>query len=169
MRYTQIRDMDIVNGQGIAVSLFVQGCSHHCPHCFNQSTWDFQGGKEWTQEVENNFIELCKKDYITCVSLLGGDPFDQDIRVILKLVKRIKLETNKPIYVWTGYTFEEILHSMSVIVLPYVDYIVDGRFEQDRRNLNLKLRGSSNQRIWHKTNQETQKWEDITEIIDKNN
>ena len=168
MRYAQIRDMDIVNGQGIAVSLFVQGCSHHCPYCFNQSTWDFKGGKEWTQEAEDNFIELCKKDYITCVSLLGGDPFDQDIRIILKLVKRVKIETNKPIYVWTGYTFEEIFHSMSVIVLPYIDYIIDGRFEQDKRDLNLKLRGSSNQRIWHKTNQETQKWEDITRIIDKN-
>ena len=168
MRYAQIRDMDIVNGQGIAVSLFVQGCSHHCPNCFNQSTWDFKGGKEWTQEVEDNFIELCKKDYITCVSLLGGDPLDQDIRVILKLVKRIKLETNKPIYIWTGYTFEEVFHSMSAVVLPYVDYIIDGRFEQDKRNLNLKLRGSSNQRIWHKVDKKTQEWEDITRIIDKN-
>jgi anaerobic ribonucleoside-triphosphate reductase activating protein len=168
MRYAQIRDMDIVNGQGIAVSLFVQGCSHHCPCCFNQSTWDFKGGNEWTQEVEDKFIELCKKDYITCVSLLGGDPLDQDIRVILKLVKRIKLETNKPIYVWTGYTFKEVFDSMSVIILPYIDYIIDGRFEQDKRDLNLKLRGSSNQRIWHKVNSKTQEWKDITEQIDKN-
>jgi anaerobic ribonucleoside-triphosphate reductase activating protein len=99
--------------------------------------------------------------------LLGGDPLDQDIRVILKLVKRIKLETNKPIYVWTGYTFKEVFDSMSVIILPYIDYIIDGRFEQDKRDLNLKLRGSSNQCIWHKVNSKTQEWKDITEQIDK--
>ena len=102
------------------------------------------------------------------MSLLGGDPFDQDVRTILKLVKRVKLETNKPIYIWTGYTFEEVFHSMSAIILPYIDYIIDGRFEQNKRDLNLKLRGSSNQRIWHKVNSKTQEWKDITEQIDKN-
>jgi anaerobic ribonucleoside-triphosphate reductase activating protein len=164
MRYAQIRDMDIVNGQGIAVSLFVQGCSHHCHSCFNQSTWDFKGGNEWTQEVEDKFIELCKKDYITCVSLLGGDPFDQDIKTLSHLVKRIKQEADKPIYVWTGYTFDEIFNSPKIELLPYIDYIIDGRFDQSKRDLTLKLRGSSNQCIWHRNNQV---WQNITEEIDK--
>ena len=78
MRYAQIREMDITNGQGIACSLFVQGCSHHCKGCFNPETWGFNGGKEWTQDIENKFIELCKRPHVDCVSILGGEPFDQD-------------------------------------------------------------------------------------------
>jgi anaerobic ribonucleoside-triphosphate reductase activating protein len=78
MRYASIREMDITNGIGIGVSLFVQGCTHHCKGCFNPETWDFNGGKEWTQDIENKFIELCKRPHIDCVSILGGEPFDQD-------------------------------------------------------------------------------------------
>ena len=78
MRYAQIRDMDIVNGEGIAVSLFVSGCPHHCKDCFNQETWDFNSGMKWTKEVEDEFIKLCKRDYVSCVSLLGGEPLAQN-------------------------------------------------------------------------------------------
>ena len=101
MNYAQIRDMDIVNGEGIAVSLFVSGCPHHCKGCFNPETWDYNYGQPWTQEVEDEFIELCKRDYVTCVSLLGGEPLQKGI---LGLLRRIKAEVNKPVYLWTGYT-----------------------------------------------------------------
>ena len=140
MRYAQIRDMDIVNGEGIAVSLFVQGCPHHCKNCFNQETWDFNGGKKWTKDVEDEFIELCKRDYVSCVSLLGGEPLD--------LLKRIKTEVDKPVYVWTGYTAEFVMKYKS-LELSYIDYLIDGKFEEDKKDVRLRLRGSSNQKIWH--------------------
>lgn len=146
MRYAQIRDMDIVNGEGIAVSLFVQGCPNHCKGCFNQETWDFNGGKEWTKEVEDEFIKLCKRDYVSCVSLLGGEPLAQND--MLDLLKRIKVEVNKPIYVWTGYTAEFATKYKS-LELSYIDYLIDGKFEEDKKDVRLRLRGSSNQRIWH--------------------
>lgn len=148
MNYAQIRDMDIVNGEGIAVSLFVQGCSHHCFGCFNQSTWDFQGGERWTDEVEDKFIELCKRNYVSCVSILGGEPFEQ--WHLDALLRRIKEEVRKPIWVWTGYliTDDQVMKRHSE-ALRYIDYLVDGKFEQDKIDMNLRLRGSSNQRIWH--------------------
>ena len=151
MRYAQIRDMDIVNGEGIAVSLFVQGCPHHCKDCFNQETWDFNGGKKWTKEVEDEFIKLCKRDYVSCVSLLGGEPLAQND--ILDLLKRIKAEVNKPVYVWTGYTAEFVIKCKS-LELSYIDYLIDGKFEEDKKDVRLRLRGSSNQRIWEKRNGE---------------
>ena len=146
MRYAQIRDMDIVNGEGIAVSLFVQGCQNHCKGCFNQETWDFDGGKEWTKEVEDEFIKLCKRDYVSCVSLLGGEPLAQND--ILDLLKRIKAEVNKTVYVWTGYTAEFAIKYKS-LELSYIDYLIDGKFEEDKKDVRLRLRGSSNQKIWH--------------------
>ena len=146
MNYAQIRDMDIVNGEGIVVSLFVQGCPHHCNGCFNQETWDFNGGKEWTKEVEDEFIKLCKRDYVSCVSLLGGEPLAQND--ILDLLKRIKVEVDKPVYVWTGYTAEFTTKYKS-LELSYIDYLIDGKFEEDKKDVRLRLRGSSNQRIWH--------------------
>ena len=146
MRYAQIRDMDIVNGEGIAVSLFVQGCPHHCKGCFNQETWDFNSGKKWTKEVEDEFIKLCKRDYVSCVSLLGGEPLAQND--ILDLLKRIKVEVNKPVYVWTGYTAEFVTKCKS-LELSYIDYLIDGKFEEDKKDVRLRLRGSSNQKIWH--------------------
>jgi anaerobic ribonucleoside-triphosphate reductase activating protein len=149
MRYAQIRSMDISNGVGIACSLFVQGCSHHCKNCFNPETWDFDEGKEWTKETEDMFISLCKNKYVDCVSILGGEPFDQDIH-IYHLLKRLRTEIGKPIYVWTGYTIEQLIN----IEIPYsclkdnlIDYLIDGEYIDELRNLNLELRGSSNQRI----------------------
>ena len=168
MRYSQIRDMDVVNGRGVAVSLFVQGCSNHCKGCFNQSTWDFNGGKEWTKEVQDKFIKLCQKDYVDCVSILGGEPLDQPLMDadfvggknlelikreygLLNLLMRIKVLTNKPIYLWTGYTLEELKEKKPLAfesLLDTVSFLIDGKYDESKRNLNLKLRGSSNQRIW---------------------
>ena len=147
MNYAQIRDMDIVNGEGIAVSLFVSGCPHHCKGCFNPETWDYNYGQPWTQEVEDEFIKLCKRDYVTCVSLLGGEPLQKGI---LGLLRRIKAEVNKPVYLWTGYTVEFLCRSYaSMLYLYYIDYLIDGKFEEDKKDVRLRLRGSSNQRIWH--------------------
>lgn len=150
MRYASIREMDITNGIGIGVSLFVQGCTHHCKGCFNPETWDFNNGKEWTKEVENEFIELCKMPHINFISILGGEPFDQDNHLLAVLLKKIKRETNnKDIYVWSGYTFDEsdFLSENYEGIFNYVDYLIDGEFQLDKRDLKLKLRGSSNQRI----------------------
>jgi anaerobic ribonucleoside-triphosphate reductase activating protein len=165
MNYSQIRDMDIVNGQGIAVSLFVSGCPNHCKGCFNQDTWNFNSGKEWTKEVEDKFIELCKRPYIDCVSFLGGEPLAQGLDII-KLLTRVKKEVGKPMYVWTGYTYEYIKEKLPAIydVLVWCGvYLIDGRYEEDKKDLMLKLRGSSNQRIWKLYGEPR----DITKEIDK--
>ena len=147
MRYASIRDMDVVNGIGIACSLFVQGCLHHCYNCFNQETWDFKKGKEWTQEIENKFIELCKRPFIDCVSILGGEPFQQG-EDFYELLKKLKHDVNKPIFVWTGYKFEEIMESYPMQkCLIYIDYLIDGKYIDSLKDYKLSLRGSSNQRI----------------------
>lgn len=147
MRYASIRNMDIVNGIGIACSLFVQGCSHHCKGCFNQETWDFKGGEEWTKEVEDKFISLCNNPYIDCVSILGGEPFQQG-EDFYELLKKLKHDVNKPIFVWTGYKFEEIMDSyLMQKCLIYIDYLIDGKYIDSLKDYKLSLRGSSNQRI----------------------
>ncbi len=149
MRYNKIRSMDISNGVGIACSLFVQGCSHHCKNCFNPETWDFNAGKEWTKEIEDKFIELCKNEHIDCVSILGGEPFDQDEHIYW-LLKRLKYEVGKPIYLWTGYTIEYLINRdvpRDCLRENLIDYLIDGEYVEELRDLNLKLRGSSNQRI----------------------
>lgn len=147
MRYASIRDIDVVNGIGIACSLFVQGCLHHCYNCFNQETWDFKKGKEWTQKTENEFIELCKRPFIDCVSILGGEPFQQG-EDFYELLKKLKHDVNKPIFVWTGYKFEEIMESYPMQkCLIYIDYLIDGKYIDSLKDYKLSLRGSSNQRI----------------------
>lgn len=171
MRYASIRDMDIINGTGIGVSIFTQGCSHHCKGCFNQSTWDFSGGKEFTIDDLESFVKICNRDYIDHISILGGEPLDQigkDEEVDVTFTEFLAVLKNvvkKPIWVWTGYTMEQIQESNKKNVLEYIDYIVDGKFHEDKKDLNLMLRGSSNQRIWSK--KENNSWEDITENFDK--
>ncbi|MBU5331703.1 anaerobic ribonucleoside-triphosphate reductase activating protein [Anaerocolumna aminovalerica] len=148
MRYAKIRYMDISNGHGIRVSLFVQGCNFKCKGCFNQDSWDFNGGKVWTKEIEDNFIELCKKSYIDAISILGGEPLQQD-EDLLKLVIRLKKEVKKPISLWTGYNFENIPNSKKVI-LNFIDEITDGQFIEELKDFNLKFKGSSNQHVYKK-------------------
>ena len=147
MRYSSVRDMDVVNGIGIACSLFVQGCTHHCYNCFNQETWDFKGGEEWTKEIGDKFISLCNRLYIDCVSILGGEPMQQDASMA-KLLRRIKEETSKSIWLFSGDTFEVIMkdaHKREI--LSYCDVLVDGPFVEALKDLRLRFRGSSNQRI----------------------
>lgn len=161
MRYASIRSMDISNGEGVGVSLFVQGCHFHCKNCFNQDTWDFSGGKEWNREIEDEFMKLVSHPYIKRVSLLGGEPLaDENVLDIMRLINRIKTECpDKKIWCYTGYTWEQIFP----IVNPYLnltqaemtrqnavkncDILVDGRFVEEEKDLSLEFRGSKNQKI----------------------
>ncbi len=148
MRYARIKKMDIANGKGIRVSLFVQGCNFHCKGCFNKETWSFNGGKEWDKEIEDEFIQLCQKPHIRAVSILGGEPLQQDDD-LLHLLQRIKKEVKKPVSLWTGYKFEEIPEDKKSW-LEYIDEITDGQFVEDLKDLNLDFRGSSNQKRYVK-------------------
>lgn len=148
MRIAQIREQDIVNGEGIGVSLFVQGCTHHCYKCFNQEAWDFNLGVQFTDKLKERFIKLCANPYVDFISFLGGEPLDQPLGIYETIQELIKNNINKPIYLWTGYKWEDILKSKSKMdVIGCIDYLIDGEYIERLKNLNLKLRGSSNQRI----------------------
>ena len=145
LRYASIRNMDITNGKGIACSIFFQGCSNHCVGCFNKETWDFNGGKKFTKELQDKFIELCSSPMIDCISLLGGEPLDQPLDELECFLNRLQA-LNKPIYLWSDYLFDNLTKEQLQVV-KCVDILIDGKFEQDKKDLTLKLRGSSNQRI----------------------
>ena len=142
MRYASIRDMDISNGNGIGVALFTQGCHFHCKNCFNKSTWDFDGGKEFTKETCDKFMKLVNRPFIKRVSILGGEPLAKEsVDDVCNVLKQIK---DKQIWVYTGYTFETV---KNLEVMKYIDYLVDGQYIDELRDLKLKFKGSSNQRI----------------------
>ena len=146
MRYNKIRKMDISNGPGVRVSIFVQGCVFHCKNCFNPETWDFKGGKEYTDETINHVIELCGMDHIVGLSILGGEPLHpNNIEGVTKLAKKFK-ETypNKTLWVWSGFTFDL---KKDEEIMNYIDVLVDGQFVNDLFDPTLSWRGSSNQRV----------------------
>lgn len=155
MRYSLIREMDISNGQGVGISLFVQGCHFHCKGCFNQETWDFNGGKEWTKEIENKFIELANKPYIKRISFLGGEPLaDENVSVILRIIKKLKLlYPEKNIWIFTGYIWDDIINSSNILRLSAIrlaEVVVDGQFQIENQDINNKKNiwaGSLNQRV----------------------
>ena len=149
MNYAKIRKLDVTNGPGIRTTLFVSGCTHNCEGCFNKEQQDFNYGNKFTKETEDEFIQLTKNKQIKGVNILGGEPMQQIMDdTLLKLLKRIKLETNKPIWLWSGYTFEEIVNNPKRLeILREVDVLIDGKFQADKRDIMLKYRGSSNQRV----------------------
>ena len=150
MRYASIRKMDISNGEGLGISLFVQGCHFHCKGCFNPETWDFNGGKEWTEEVKEKFIKLAGIEHIKRISILGGEPLcDENILEVIRLVSDLKrLYPEKKIWVYTGYNAEDFVNDPAkAAVVKSIDFIVDGRYDESKRDLSLKFRGSYNQRI----------------------
>lgn len=146
MRYALMRALDISNGPGFRVSLFVQGCKKHCEGCFNPETWDYQGGKLFDFNAQKRFLEAGADREIAGFSILGGEPLAQDLTV-LTLVKKIKeLYPKKTIWMWSGYTYEE-LSEHQLEVLKYVDVLVDGKFDQTQKCPNVRFKGSRNQRI----------------------
>lgn len=148
MNYAQIRKYDTSNWDGINTTIFFSGCKFKCPGCFNKEAQDFNYGKEYNSEVEDLLIFYAKDKHSVGVCILGGEPFQQDLDVILRLVKRIKNEVKKPVHMWTGYIFEDLLKDPKKReILNYIDTLVDGRFDIDKKDLNLKYRGSSNQRV----------------------
>lgn len=150
MRYAQIRNIDISNGNNIGIALFVQGCPFRCYNCFNPETWDFEAGKEWDEETEHQFIELAKRPYIKRISILGGEPLaDANLSDVLNLINKIRIQLpQKTIWLYTGYTWEECLnHETRREIISKCDIIVDSKYIDSLKNTTLKWRGSSNQRV----------------------
>ena len=147
MRYNLIRKMDISNGPGVRVSVFMQGCAFHCKNCFNPETWDFNGGKEFNNSTIEEVLNLCDESYIKGLSILGGEPMHpNNIEGTTLLAKSFKEKyPNKNLWVWSGFKFDEDLKDKEV--LKYIDVLVDGRYEDDLHDFRLKWRGSSNQRV----------------------
>lgn len=146
MYYSKILATDIANGPGWRVSLFVSGCRRGCKGCFNKKAWDFNYGQQFTGETLQELVRLIDNDNIQGLSILGGDPFEpENIDTVYEICKVIKfLRPNKDIWCWTGYSLEDVWEEP---VLRYIDVLVDGKFEQDKKDLRLKWRGSSNQRV----------------------
>ena len=149
MNYAEIKQYDVANTPYISCTLFVSGCTNNCKGCFNKELQDFNYGKLWTKEVEDEFISYVNNPQVVGVSLLGGDPMDQTRdNSMISLLDRIKKETKKDIWLWSGYTYEEILaDDKKREILSYVDVLIDGRFIMAQRNIKLKYRGSENQRV----------------------
>lgn len=147
MHYNKIRKMDVSNGEGIRVSIFMQGCVFNCKGCFNPETHDFNGGKEFTDETIDRVIELCSKEYIVGLSILGGEPLHpKNIDGTTKLAKRFKeVYPDKNIWVWSGFLFDRDLKDKEV--LNYIDVLIDGQYNCDLYSPRLKWKGSSNQRV----------------------
>lgn len=155
MNYAEIKYCDVANGPGVRTSLFVSGCSHHCPGCFNEIAWDFNYGKSFTQDTIDSIIESLKPDYIQGLTLLGGEPFEySNQKGLLPLVRQVrKVLPQKDIWCFTGFLFDkDIIENMckkwkeTNELLSYIDVLVDGRFVEELKNLNLKFKGSENQR-----------------------
>lgn len=147
MNYGQIRKYDVSNGPGIRVSIFVTGCNFNCNGCFNKEYQDFNCGYLWEDKQTKEVIEYLKHEYIDGLTILGGEPFEH-ATTMKNIILDIKKYINKSIWIYSGYTFEKILIDYDKFrLLKLCDYIVDGLFEIDKRDLRLKFRGSSNQRI----------------------
>ena len=155
MNYATIKKRDIANGPGVRVSLFVSGCTHHCPGCFNEATWDFDYGEPFTRAVEDEILSLMEPEYIGGITLLGGEPFEpQNQAVLLPFLRRIRAQyPEKTIWCFSGYTLEQLqgesrarcAHTDEMLSL--LDVLVDGRFVLAKKNIRLRFRGSENQRL----------------------
>ena len=155
MNYADIKRIDVANGPGIRVSLFVSGCTHHCKGCFNPETWDFSYGKLFTAEVIEQIMEYLSKEQIRGLTLLGGEPFERvNQKGLLPLLRRVRTELpQKDIWAFSGYDFEkDIVGKMykeweeTKEFLSYIDVCVDGEFKEEEKSLNLRFKGSANQR-----------------------
>lgn len=154
-RYADIHKMNVSDGPGIGVSLYLQGCPFHCPNCFNESTWDFDGGKLYTTEVMYQIADLVKQPYISRLSILGGEPLlERNYRALCNTIDVCKMNNKRlKVWLWTGRLWEDVQKEAErdsnelPCLLRKLDYLVDGPFIQEQKDLTLKFRGSSNQRI----------------------
>ena len=157
-RYSAIIPNDVVNGHGVCVSFFVQGCPHHCPGCFNEETWDFNGGHAYTPEIKWDIIKAISANNITRnFSVLGGEPLaPQNIDMTWEVIDAVRhAYPHIEITLWTGYTYEQLMQQPTenlLNILNTIDILVDGPFIEKEKDLSLKLRGSRNQRIWKRKN-----------------
>ena len=156
MKYATIKNCDIANGPGVRVSLFVSGCTHRCKGCFNEVAWDFDYGQPFTQETISDILKMLEPDYVKGLTLLGGEPFEpQNQPSILELLRQMKKRyPSKTIWAFSGYLFDKDILSrrlgpweITKEYLGYVDVLVDGPFVESKKDLTLRFRGSSNQRI----------------------
>ena len=156
MNYGDIKNVDVANGPGVRVSIFVSGCTHHCPGCFNPETWDFNFGKLFTDHEIEKIVELLAPDHIKGLSVLGGEPFERSNQQgLLPLLRKVKdIYPEKDVWCYSGYLFDkEILGDMAKKwpeteeMIKYIDILVDGEFVEAEKNLKLRFRGSRNQRI----------------------
>ena len=156
MNYATIKNCDIANGPGVRVSLFVSGCTHHCKGCFNEVAWDFDYGQPFTQETIDSILEMLKPAYVKGITLLGGEPFEpQNQPALVDLLRQIKAKyPDKSIWSFSGYLFDKDIlpgrlgdPAITREFLSYLDVLVDGRFVEEKKDLTLRFRGSSNQRI----------------------
>lgn len=154
MRYASIIENDVVNGEGICLSYWTQGCPHKCDGCHNPETWNFNGGKEDSKEnILNKILTLLNKNDIhRNLSILGGEPLcDENIDFTMEILKQVKQKyPNIKTFVWTGYTYEELCKLYKNIVFDNIDVLIDGKYDKNQRDITLKLRGSKNQRILRK-------------------
>lgn len=153
MNINSISYPDVNNGLGCRVTIWVSGCSHHCKGCQNVATWGKKSGRIFSSEDKSKLFDILSKPYIKGITFSGGDPLDS-LNEVLLLAKEIK-ETfkEKDIWLYTGYTLKEIEESNKKDILPYIDYLVDGEYQECNRDITLKFRGSSNQIIWEKKNE----------------
>lgn len=157
MNYGEIKKNDIANGEGVRTSLFVSGCRHHCKNCFNEQTWDFGFGNPFTEKTMEEILDSCAPDWINGLSLLGGEPFEPENQEVLLpfLIKFRERYPDKNIWCYSGFTIEEITGEVksraytktSIKMLSLIDVLVDGRFVEDKKDISLVFRGSSNQRV----------------------
>ena len=156
MYYGTIKNCDIANGIGVRVSLFVSGCTNHCKNCFQPETWDFTYGQPFTQETEEELLRMLAPDYINGLTLLGGEPFEpENQRALLPFLRRVREELpKKSIWAFSGFTLEELEREgshphceVTEEILSLLDVLVDGRFQEELKDISLRFRGSSNQRI----------------------
>lgn len=155
MNYSLIRACDIANGPGVRVSLFVSGCTHHCPGCFQPETWDFDYGQPFLWKTQHRIFELLRPDYIDGLTILGGEPLEpNNQRELLPFVEAVKREfPDKTIWVYTGFTLDELMNrngecgAVTEALLSNLDILVDGPFIEAKKDLRLRFCGSSNQRL----------------------
>lgn len=156
MNYAAIKNCDIANGPGVRVSLFVSGCTHHCKGCFNEVAWDFNYGQPFTQQTIQELLEMLKPPHVKGITILGGEPFEPENQpAVLELLRQIKeCYPNKSIWVFSGYLLDRDILSgrlgpweITREYLNYIDVLVDGPFVLEKKDLTLRFRGSSNQRI----------------------